>query len=108
MPEHVLEPLDRERERLLHLEGGWAERRGEHMHARVLLDRERERLLHLRDSMKPVGKGEEGVGQRAVDAHLARHAEPADASVEVDRVVEARVEAAHLMRVVISDEAGNQ
>ena len=80
MPEHVLEPLDRERER----------------------------LLHLRDSMKPVGKGEEGVGQRAVDAHLARHAEPADASVEVDRVVEERVEAAHLMRVVISDEAGNQ
>jgi hypothetical protein len=51
--------------------------------------------------MEPVGKGEEGVGQRAMDAHLARHAEPSDACVEVDRVVEERVEAAHLMREAI-------
>ena len=41
------------------------------------------------------------MGQRAMDAHLARHAEPSDACVEVDRVVEERVEAAHLMREAI-------
>ena len=55
-------------------------------------------LLHLGHRV-PVREGDEGVRQRAVDVHVAVHAHAPDARVEVDRVVEQRVEAAHLVRV---------
>ena len=52
-------------------------------------------LLHLGHRV-PVREGDEGVRQRAVDVHVACDAHAPDARVEVDGVVEQRVEAAHL------------
>ena len=52
-----------------------------------------ERRLHLGEDV-PVRERDEGVRERAVDAQLAGDAHPSDPRVEVDRVVEQRVEAA--------------
>ena len=59
------------------------------------LARRVERLGDLGHEVE-VREGGEGVRQVAVDAQLAGHAEAADARVEVDRVVEERIEAADL------------